>query len=79
MCIMTHLVISAICYLGKSFNNEDDTKLSYILSYFCRNFFDIDVIFLPEASFGLRVLSLPASVRPSVSPSVRPSPSLSAR
>ena len=25
---------------------------------------------LPEASFGLRVLSLPASVRPSVSPSV---------
>ena len=26
--------------------------------------------FLPEASFGLRVLSLPASVRPSVSPSV---------
>ena len=28
------------------------------------------VWFLPEASFGLRVLSLPASVRPSVSPSV---------
>ena len=27
--------------------------------------------FLPEASIGLRVLSLPASVRPSVSPSVR--------
>ena len=26
--------------------------------------------FLPEASFGLRVLSLPASVRPSVRPSV---------
>ena len=29
--------------------------------------------FLPEASFGLRVLSLPASFRPSVRPSVRPS------
>ena len=29
--------------------------------------------FLPEASFGLRVLSLPASVCVSVRPSVRPS------
>ena len=39
--------------------------------------------FLPEASFGLRVLSLPASVRPSVRQSIhqslRPSPILSAR
>ena len=33
---------------------------------------------LPEASIGLRVLSLPASVRPSVRQSVRPLPSLSA-
>ena len=33
----------------------------------------ICMLFLPEASFGLRVLSLPASVRPSVSPPVRPS------
>ena len=30
----------------------------------------LSCFFLPEASFGLRVLSLPASVRPSVSPSV---------
>ena len=33
MCIMTQLVISAIYYLGKSFDNEDDTKICYILSY----------------------------------------------
>ena len=35
--------------------------------------------FLPEFSFGLWVLSLPASVRPSFRQSVRPSQSLSAR
>ena len=34
--------------------------------------FDEMVIFLPEASIGLRVLSLPASVRPSVRPQVCP-------
>ena len=33
MCIMTQLVISAIYYLGKSFNDEDDTKSVYVLSY----------------------------------------------
>ena len=32
--------------------------------------FNFSIALLPEASFGLRVLSLPASVRPSVSPSV---------
>ena len=36
-------------------------------------------IWLPEASFGLRVLSLPASVRVSARPSGRPSPILSAQ
>ena len=33
--------------------------------------FIIILSFLPEASFGIRVLSLPASVHPSVRPSVR--------
>ena len=33
MRIMAQLVISAIYYLGKSFDNEDDTKIFYILSH----------------------------------------------
>ena len=33
MCIVTYLVISAIKYSGKSFDNENDTKNCCILSY----------------------------------------------
>ena len=46
MCIMTQLVISAIYYLGKSFDNEDDTK--FVISLAVWKFIDIDVIFLNE-------------------------------
>ena len=38
--------------------------------YIPPNWLRLALTFLPEASIGLRVLSLPASVRPSVSPSV---------
>ena len=33
MCMMTQLVNSAIYHVGKSFNDEDDTKICYILGY----------------------------------------------